>query len=472
MDTRRFRTLFSLSLAVVDAFMLSLAFALAFRLRRDVPIPTEAVEMGSFRDYVPTLVLFVGSVVIVFFLFRLYHLVRASSRVDEFYAVVSGVSVGTLLGLALQYLVLKNGPYEVNLARLLIGYFWASGVLLVTLGRWVLEITRDVLRSRGWVQDRVLILGTGEPAELVLQKIHGSPFLGYRVVGVVGHNGQSAPATLGGVAVIGTADDLPQLIETQAVDEVIIAVPDAPDEELVRLIDLCQRDRLSIKLIPNVYDILASGVTIDDLGGLPLLSVRDVALRGWKLAIKRAMDILGSSAALILFSPVMMLTALLIKLDSRGPVFFVQERMGLDAKPFPVLKFRSMRLDAEEGGPGWTVKDDTRITRLGRFIRRTSLDEFPQFINVLVGEMSLVGPRPEQLAFVEQFRRRIPRYMGRHREKAGTTGWAQVNGLRGDTSIEERTKYDLWYIENWSVWLDIKIIIRTMAKIFFDRSAY
>jgi exopolysaccharide biosynthesis polyprenyl glycosylphosphotransferase len=472
MDARRFRTLFSLSLAVVDTFMLSLAFALAFRVRRDLPIPTEAIEMGSFRDYVPTLALFAGSVVAVFFLFRLYHLVRASSRVDQFYATVSGVTVGTLLGVALQYLVLKNGPYEVNLSRLLVGYYWVGGVMLVTLGRAVLEITRDVLRSRGWVQDRVLLIGAGESAELVLQKIQGSPFLGYHVVGLVTHNGQTAPPASGGVPILGVADDVPRLIETQAVDEVIIAVPDAPDEELVRLIDLCQRDRLSVKLIPNVYDILASGVTIDDLGGLPLLSVRDVALRGWKLAIKRAMDILGSAAALVLFSPLMMLTALLIKLDSKGPVFFVQERMGLDAQPFPVLKFRSMRADAEVGGPGWTVKGDPRITRLGRFIRRTSLDEFPQFINVLLGEMSLVGPRPEQPAFVEKFRRRIPRYMGRHREKAGITGWAQVNGLRGDTSIEERTKYDLWYIENWSVWLDIKIIIRTVARVFFDRSAH
>jgi exopolysaccharide biosynthesis polyprenyl glycosylphosphotransferase len=177
-------------------------------------------------------------------------------------------------------------------------------------------------------------------------------------------------------------------------------------------------------------------------------------------------------AALIVLSPLMMLTALLIKLDSRGPVFFVQERMGLDSKPFPVLKFRSMRTDAEAGGPGWTVKDDPRVTRLGRFIRRTSVDELPQFINVLLGEMSLVGPRPEQPAFVERFRQMIPRYMERHREKAGITGWAQVNGLRGDTSISERTKYDLWYIENWSIWLDIKILIRTVVRFLSDRNAY
>jgi len=169
-----------------------------------------------------------------------------------------------------------------------------------------------------------------------------------------------------------------------------------------------------------------------------------------------------------------------VKFDSPGPVFFVQERMGLDGKLFPMVKFRSMRIDSEAKGPGWTVKDDPRITRLGRFIRKYSIDELPQFINVLLGDMSLVGPRPEQPSFVEQFRKMIPRYMERHREKAGLTGWAQVNGLRwaqvnglrGDTSIEERTKYDLWYIENWSIWLDFKIILRTAFKVFFDRSAY
>jgi len=184
------------------------------------------------------------------------------------------------------------------------------------------------------------------------------------------------------------------------------------------------------------------------------------------------MDIVGSTIGLILLSPFLLLVAILIKLDSPGPAFFVQERMGLDAKQFQVFKFRSMRTDAEANGPGWTVKDDPRVTRLGRFMRRFSVDEFPQFINVLLGDMSLVGPRPEQPAFVRQFQQQIPRYMERHREKAGITGWAQVNGLRGDTSITERTKYDLWYIENWSVWLDIKIILRTMFRIFFDRNAY
>ncbi len=470
MDARRFSRLFSLSLAIMDTAMLSLAFLLAYRLRRDIHWPAEAVELERLADYAGLWLVFVGATLLVFFLIRLYHLPRALSRVDEFYAVFRGLTLGILLALALNELLLKNTAFQATVSRLMVVYDWAAALVLVTLGRWTLQGLRDILRSRGWAQDRALIVGTGEAAELVLQKILGSPFLGYRVLGLVNDDG--TPERVLDVPVIGGVNDLPRLIEDQSVDEVIIALPDAPDDELVYLIGLCHRERVSIKIAPSVYDILASGVTIDDLGGLPLLTIRDVALRGWKLSFKRAMDLAGSALGLIVLSPLMMLTALLIKLDSRGPVFFVQERMGLDSKPFPMLKFRSMRLDAEEGGPGWTVKDDPRVTRLGRFLRRLSIDELPQFINVLLGDMSLVGPRPEQPAFVERFRQMVPRYMERHREKAGITGWAQVNGLRGDTSIAERTKYDLWYIENWSVWLDIKIIIRTVARFLFDRNAY
>ena len=217
---------------------------------------------------------------------------------------------------------------------------------------------------------------------------------------------------------------------------------------------------------------MAKEVSISDLAGMPLLTVRDVALRGWHLALKRAVDIVGSALGLIFLSPLMMLAAVLIKLESPCPVFYIQERMGLDARPFPMIKFRSMRADAEASGPGWTTPDDPRRTRLGAFIRRFSVDELPQLINVLVGDMSLVGPRPERPVYVEQLRQSIPRYMDRHREKAGLTGWAQVNGLRGDTSIAERTKYDLWYIENWSLALDFRILLRTVARVFSDRQAY
>ncbi|NJN95163.1 MAG: exopolysaccharide biosynthesis polyprenyl glycosylphosphotransferase [Anaerolineales bacterium] len=218
--------------------------------------------------------------------------------------------------------------------------------------------------------------------------------------------------------VLGTTDAIPDLIESQKINEVIIAMPEASHQEILKIASKCDRGRVTIKVFPDVFQIMATEVSIGDLGGLPLLTMRDVALRGWRLTVKRVIDIAGSAITLVGLSPIMMLLAVLIKLDSDGPVFFTQERMGLDGKRFMMLKFRSMRTDAEtETGPVWATADDSRRTRLGTFIRRFSIDEFPQFINVLLGDMSLVGPRPERPVFVEQFKQSIPRYMDRHREK-------------------------------------------------------
>ncbi|MBI3761468.1 MAG: undecaprenyl-phosphate glucose phosphotransferase [Chloroflexi bacterium] len=462
MRPRNFKNTFTLALVLVDAAMVALAFWLAYQLRVLIPVPTEPVDIAPFTAYLGLLVVQVISVLIVLFIYKMYHVLRAASRVDQFYSIFAGVSTGSLLSVSVSVIILKNSPFEVDYPRAMIAYSWVLAILLITLGREALIGVRAAVQARGLGQDRVVIVGTGEIAQMVLRKILWSPYLGYRVLGLV--NGTESPASVLDVPVIGQVDDLPRLIDEQAVDEVIIALPNASDEEMLRIIGLCQRGRVNVKVFPNVFEIMAGQVTIDDLGGLPLLNVRDVALRGWRLSLKRAVDVVGSAAGLILFSPLMMLAALLIKLESPGPVFFAQERMGLDAKPFTMIKFRSMRKDAESNGPGWTVADDPRRTRLGAFLRKIDVDELPQFINILLGDMSLVGPRPEQPAFVEQFQRIVPRYMERHREKAGMTGWAQVNGLRGDTSILERTKYDLWYIENWSLWLDLKIVVWTLVR--------
>jgi exopolysaccharide biosynthesis polyprenyl glycosylphosphotransferase len=278
-------------------------------------------------------------------------------------------------------------------------------------------------------------------------------------------NGAEVGSEILGVPVLGAPEDLPDLIERYNVSEVIIAMPEKGHRETVRVISYCERGRVSIKIFPDVFQFMTSEASIDALGGLPLLSVRDYALRGYMLIFKRLMDLSGSALGLLILSPIMLLIAILIKLESPGPVFFIQERMGLDGKPFRMIKFRSMRRDAELYGPGWTTDNDPRQTKLGTILRKIEVDELPQLINVLLGEMSLVGPRPEQAHYVEQFRMTINRYMERHQEKGGMTGWAQVNGLRGDTSIGERTKYDLWYSANWSIWLDFKILLRTVWQI-------
>ena len=467
MDTHRFRTLTSLSLVVLDAFMTILAFIIAYILRLVIDFPAPAVGVDPLGAYIGLMLLQAVSVVAVMFFYRMYHIVR--SRMDQFYAIFGAVSIGSLLAVAFSSIFFKNTAFEVDYPRATMVYSWVLAIGLVSFGRWAHQHIRTQLQVRGTGREQLLIVGTGDVARVVLQKIQWSPYLGYDVVGLV--NGEESPPEVLGVPVLGRSDDLPELIEKFDVDEVIIALPSASHEELIRLIGLCQRGKVSIKVFPDVFEIMSAGVTVDDLGGLPMLTVRDVALRGWNLMLKRAVDIAGSMVALVIFSPLMMLVAFLIKLDSPGPVFFIQERVGLDGQPFPMIKFRSMRQDAETSGQ-WTVKDDPRRTRLGSIIRRLSVDELPQLINVLLGGMSLVGPRAEQPKYVEEFQRRIPRYMERHREKAGVTGWAQVNGLRGDTSIEERTKYDLWYIENWSLWLDIKIILRTLIRGWLDPTAY
>ncbi len=470
MKNNRIRTLATIGLMITDAVMITCAFLIAYGIRWESAMADPNIKLGAFSDYVGLLGVQVGAILTVMFWARLYHQARAVSRVDEFYAVFGAVSIGMMMSVALSTLLFKS--LELDFPRVLIIYAWLLTIVLVMVGRLIYHAVQWRVQARGMGRDKVLIVGTGDIGRLVLEKIKGSPHLGYEVIGFVHKNGETTPTEVLGIPVLGHAEDLPRLIDERQVDEVIIALPEASHEEILDLIARCSRAALSIKVFPDVFQIIATQVTIDDLGGLPLLSVRDVRQRGWRMTVKRLMDLAVSAMGLVFLSPILFVIAILVKLSSPGPVFYVQERMGLDANPFPMIKFRSMRQDAEANGPGWTTPDDPRRTRLGSFLRKTNIDELPQFINVLLGEMSLVGPRPERPVYVEQFRRSIPRYMERHKEKSGLTGWAQVNGLRGDTSIEERTKYDLWYIENWSLLLDIKILIRTVARAFFDKNAY
>jgi exopolysaccharide biosynthesis polyprenyl glycosylphosphotransferase len=450
--------------------MTGCAFLLAYWLRRLIPWPEEAQAMRPWADYTGIVLIHVLSVVVVFAFSRLYRLTRMPSRIDEFYRIVASTTVATLVGVALSSLLFKNSTLDIDYSRGMVLYAWVFTTVFVTIGRVVHAQIRAGLRQKGWGRDRVLIVGTSDVGQMIFHKIESNPGMGYEVVGLVEANGQKG--ALPGLPTLGQAGNLAPLIDEHQVDEVIIALPEATHQEILMLISECERGKVTIKVFPDVFQYMAGQVSIGDLGGLPLLTVRDIALRGWRLVVKRLMDVVGAACLLVLLSPLLMLTALLIKLDSRGPAFYAQERMGLDGRPFMIFKFRSMRTDAEADGPGWTVEDDPRTTRLGRLIRRINVDEFPQLINVLIGEMSLVGPRPERPIWVNQYRRSIPRYMDRHWERGGMTGWAQVNGLRGDTSIPERIKYDLWYIENWSLLLDIKIIIRTVFNFFKSPNAY
>jgi exopolysaccharide biosynthesis polyprenyl glycosylphosphotransferase len=450
---------------VIDVAMLALAFYLGWLLRPILPLTATPTNFPDFVRYLPTLFLHISVIVTVFYFARMYHMPRRFSRIDQARAVLTRVTVAAFIVNGIQAFLFKNTIFDpVDYPRTMFFYVWGFSILLVIAGRELHRIIQNTARVRGWESDNLLIIGAGKIAHDIIQKVRGQADLGYTIAGIVTDD-MRAHERFADVPILGSTMELPYLIDAYSVEQVIIAAPDAGRDELVEWVTSCQRGRVDVKIYPDMLAYMSGELGVDDLDGMPLITVRDIALRGWKLSLKRALDVFGAMCGLIVFSPLMLLTALLIKLESPGPVFYTQERMGLDGKPFQMIKFRSMRSDAEKSGAGWTTKGDTRVTRIGKIMRRTSWDELPQLINVLIGEMSLVGPRPERAIYVQEFRARIPRYMERHREKAGMTGWAQVNGLRGDTSIAERTSYDLWYVENWSVWLDLQIIIRTVVQI-------
>jgi exopolysaccharide biosynthesis polyprenyl glycosylphosphotransferase len=459
------RGLYVLALIVSDLVMLRLAFVLAYRMRLlGDARPGQPSDPPTTYDDLALLCVLV--IVLIFAVRGLYIPRRGFGRVDLLYQVAAAVGLGWLAALSVTFFMYR----ALEPPRLMLVYWALLSIALVWLTRVVLDALLREAHRRGRDLERVLIVGDGEQAQVIEAKIRSAPELGYLVAGFIG-NGSTNPMVepvLGGLA------DIPDIVRDQAVGEVIIAWAGISHQELVDIVTGCTRQRVDIKIFPDIFDLMAREVETSELTGLPLMRVRDVALRGWMRFLKRALDVAVSWTLLVLLSPWLLFMALLVKLTSpSGPILYVQERVGLDGRPFYMLKFRSMRPDAEvESGPVWAVPNDPRRTRLGATIRRFSLDEFPQLVNVLVGEMSLVGPRPERPEFVAQYANLVPRYRERHMEKAGMTGWAQVNGLRGQTSIVERTEYDLFYVETWSLAFDIKILLKTLAAMIRDRNAY
>ncbi|HEX5415054.1 MAG TPA: undecaprenyl-phosphate glucose phosphotransferase [Chloroflexota bacterium] len=456
----------TLALLAADLLAVLGGTVIAYWLRFTIDIIPYG-EFHPFENYYGYLSTMLIATPIVMATNGLYRPRRSISWVDHLYLIFAGVSVATALAIVTSAIMW----HDVSSSRLLVGLAWALTIGFVVVERAALHHVQVALRSRGIGTERLLIVGTGESANLVLDRVRHSPGMGYRPVGFLSEAADLSFAH--GLPVLGTLDDIGHVVRGHQIHTVVIATPTLSSRRLLELITQCASDRVNIKVVPDLFQYMTSGVNTTDLNGLPLISVKDVALRGWNLVLKRAMDLVVSSVVLVLLAPVMLFIALLVKLSSPGPVFLIQERVGLDGKPFPIIKFRTMRVDAErETGAVWARPDDPRRTRVGAFLRKYSVDELPQLVNVLVGDMSLVGPRPERPYFVAQFRQTIPRYFDRHNEKAGLTGWAQVNGLRGSTSIEDRTAYDLWYVENWSFWLDIKICLKTLFVVLKDPNAY
>ncbi|MBA2353085.1 MAG: undecaprenyl-phosphate glucose phosphotransferase [Acidobacteria bacterium] len=458
-----------------------LAFLLAYWVRFHSGLIVVTKGYPPFQQYLWVTPLVGALVPLAFHLHGLYRLRRGRSRIDDFFGVLVGSVLAVVLGVVSTLYVqtyyfpdpLKDrGVFEVS--QLVWGLFLVLNVVLSLLTRLAV---RDWLERRwraGIGLKRVLVAGAGDLGRLVVDRILEHRELGLKVIGFVDDKAE-AGGHLGyrGLPLLGTLGDAAEILQREKIDHLYVALPLEEHVKMLTLVENANREIVDIRVVPDLLQMISLRARLEDLDGLPIINIHDVPLRGLNAVLKRGMDIAMASASLVALAIPMAVLLLIIRVTSPGAALFRQERMGLDGKPFHVWKFRSMYDGAErESGPVWAVEDDPRCTPIGQFLRRSNMDELPQLWNVLCGDMSLVGPRPERPFFVDQFKQRIPQYMLRHKVRAGLTGWAQVNGWRGNTSIEKRIEYDLYYIENWSITLDLKIMWLTVVKGFFHKHAY
>jgi len=421
-------------------------------------------DIPPFRDYALQLVPILIVWGFAFKAFDLYRPQRLGSHLGEWWDITKASSLGALVLVAVMSFAFRGYDYS----RIAIGVFWATSIVGATMSRVVFREAMRVARRRGFNLRYAVVVGGGESAAEVFRVLRRRPDVGVRVLGRLGDKPEE-----GETRWLGAPEDIRAVLDAHQVDIVIIALPHAEYPRLAAILDGIGDDPVAIHFVPDVFGLASLRGGIEEFETLPIIHLRESPLYGWNLVLKRAFDVAIGAATLAALAPLMLAIAAAIKLTSPGPVLYRQERMGLDGRRFRMLKFRSMVADAETTtGPRWAVPDDPRRTGLGSWLRRSSLDELPQLFNVLRGEMSLVGPRPERPSFVEDFRHRVPRYMLRHKVKAGITGWAQINGWRGNTSIEKRIEYDLYYIERWSLGFDLKILVQTLWLGFHNRNAY
>ena len=409
---------------------------------------------------------------LLYAIFGLYAPKRTKGGRAELADILKANTLGFLIFTLVLYLGSKN-PFIYHFSRRLTIVFYVLSVIFTTFERNCIRLTLRRLRKKGYNRRQVLLVGFSDAAKGYIDRVLTNPEWGYEIRGILDDTMEWG-SSYHSVMVIGKVADLEELLKLASLDEIAITLPLSGYAGLKKIVQICEKSGVHTKFIPDYFSVIPTIPYMEDLGGLPAINIRHVPLTEfYNAALKRAVDILGGIVGLILFSPVMLISAILIKLSSPGPVIFAQERIGLHQKPFKMYKLRSMKLQTDdEEKKEWTTKHDPRVTPVGRFIRSTSIDEMPQFWNILKGDMSLVGPRPERPFFVEKFKEEIPHYMIKHQVRPGLTGWAQVNGLRGDTSIERRVEYDLYYIENWTIGFDIKILFLTFFKGFVNKNAY
>ena len=463
---RAYSRLLEQLMLVADLVLVGLCWLLAYWLRFYVagpPLPY--ADRGPVADYLlmllPILLVWSAS----FRAFGLYRPRRIGSHLSEAVDLAKASTMGVLVLVALMTFFFRGYDYS----RVVIVYFWLLSIGVVWFSRAAFREGLRFARRRGYNQRFAVVVGDGELAATVVQRMEGRRDVGIQVLGVMGDEKDDT----GGVRRLGGYADLRAVLDAHTVDHVILALAHEDYGRLAGLLDAVGDEPVTIHVVPDLLRFASLRGGIEQFEGMPFIHLRESPLYGWNRLAKRVFDFLFSATVLTVIWPVLLLLAAAVKVSSRGPVFYRQERMGLDGRRFEMLKFRTMDADAEvRSGPVWARPSDQRRTGLGAFLRRLSLDELPQFWNVLRGDMSVVGPRPERPVFVERFRQTVPGYMLRHKVKAGITGWAQVNGLRGNTSLEKRIQYDIEYIERWSVWLDFKIIAMTVVRVLVDRNAY
>jgi len=462
--TRRIALLFLASDLAATFAALWAAYGLRFRAEI-VPAMKGVPEASLYYRLFPLIAVLWP---IVFYFYGLYHVRRHRSRVEEGLAVLVATGLATLLLTALATLY-RGFSYS----RLVLAIFFFADVLFVFAGRTAIRRYLEEAWRHGFGVRQVLVVGAGRLGRALVDKLAEHPEAGLRVVGLCDDDADKRGTTYRGTPVLGSTGDAARLAEEYRVDTVFLALPLEAHRTMLAVLKEVGRTVPDVRVVPDLLQHITFRAGVEDFDGLPVVHLTSVPLSGWMSLVKRSVDIGISSVSLFLLSPLFAAIAVAIRLEGSGPIFYRQRRMGLDGRSFDILKFRSMVPGAEdESGPTWASVDDPRRTRRGRFLRRWSLDELPQLYNVLRGEMSLVGPRPERPEFVREFKEKFPQYMLRHRVRAGMTGWAQVHGWRGNTSVTKRIEYDLYYIENWSLSLDIKILWMTFRHGLRHRNAY
>ncbi|MHB1325414.1 MAG: undecaprenyl-phosphate glucose phosphotransferase [Thermoleophilia bacterium] len=455
------------SLVVADMLGVIAGFRLAFLIyiQWGVLYAGEAAT-PSFNFYAA---LAVGILPFYWLLFKLHGLYRFRlnlSLLEVLPAIVSAVTEASMVLLAITMFIFPVVHYSRNI----IVISWVSTTVCVSIARLIIYALQRFGRSRGWYVKNTLVLGAGKVGISCAEKIRRNPDLGLRFVGFLDEQPSERATEQGAYQVFDDYDNLEEVLRQHNIQHMLVGFSRDRHDTIVELMERCRPYNVEFTMVPRLYEIFSDSVGVEHIRGLPVLGLKRSSITGLQWVVKRTMDIVISLLVLVVMAPLFLLIVLAIRLDSPGSVLYRQVRLGKNERPFEILKFRSMRQDAEKGEPGWSTAGDIRRTRMGRIIRPLGIDELPQLINVIKGEMSLVGPRPERPEHVERFVREIAAYASRHRVRPGLTGWAQINGLRGDTDIVERVEHDIYYIENWNPWLDIKILLKTVLN-FVDRDA-